>query len=431
MSVEVILSEQEFIESMFGLNGEPSPSRGGGAGGLSPRSARGDQDADLVRMLDELFCDEKNFGSGGAANGEAKHLIVAEVSRAVDYMHSRCDMMSLLPVSIVVSQLQDAMKTRSTFINDFLKQIQGEVDRHILVWQGKQEASIQKFSCDVKHCVVLPSYVRFPVFIKRLEDMCRPIPPDANYTKLQEQISVLYKLMRDNLEMVSRKDKKYADFFYYKNAAYHLDYLRDVKNCGSNLAKKLIKTQIKEDFDKWVTLRDEKQLAYIKDTLLQDAFKPLFEYIDGVQDCLKSRKPDEIPLQGRFYPQTIRELLHAHARTKHVKSNIDTVLKRLHKHFFEHPSSRKMETFVRSLYPVTLEALKHYITSKWEALANILMSCYQGIVAECSTRQVRDLLASMSPAPVTRPEFQLQSEVSTFAGLGRPPSGPPSARGLH
>ena len=397
MSVEVMLGEQEFLHSLFGLNATPG------------------SDDDLVRILDELFCDEKNFGSTTSL-----HIIVSELSRTVAYMHSKCDMLALLPVSIVVAQLQEAMETRSTFINDFLKHTQQEVATQTLVWQCKQQAAIQKFSCDIKHCVILPAYVRFPVFIKRLEEMCRPLPREASYSKIQDIISELYKLMRENLVKMVTKDKKYGDFFYYKNAAYHLDYLRDVRNGNNFLVKKLLAGQLSE-FDSWVTVRDERCQAYIQEALLQDSFKSLFEFVEGVQVCLRSRSVAEVPLQQRFSRQNAQSVLSS-TKMKHVKAHIDTVFKRLHKHFFEHSSTRKMDSFLRSLYPVTLEALKHHVVSRWVMLEGQLQSCYQGLQVDCTSKQLKEVLAACSPPVQARGlEFLPPGPQSSFA-RGLPPT---------
>ena len=411
MSVEVMLGEQEFIEEMFGMSASPT------------------QDSDLVKMLYELFCQDK--ASSHQASGGMLHVIVSELSRTVDYMHSKCDMMALLPVSIVVSQLQEAMELRSTFISEFLTHMHRDLDAHILVWQGKQESSIHKFPCDVKHCVVLPAYVRFPVFIRRLEDMCRPLPPNANYSKIQDCVTVLSKMMHEKLKAVcTAGDPKYADFFYYKNAAYHVDFLRDVRfgQDSSNLSKKLLHTQL-GGYEAWVNLKEEKQQSYLSRSLLQDTFATVFELVAGVQGCLQSRKCEEVALQVRFSRANMQDAI-ALLRIKTVKGHLETLHKRLHKHFFGHSTSRKMDNFLRQLACETWEALNRHVYTRWCSLETILRSCYSGLSVECTAKDLKLLLSAITSSPTHQkamgppPAEQLPTVMSNFAlpPHGRPPS---------
>eukprot|EP01064_Diplonema_japonicum_P026749 TRINITY_DN3828_c0_g1_i1.p1 TRINITY_DN3828_c0_g1~~TRINITY_DN3828_c0_g1_i1.p1 ORF type:complete len:946 (+),score=242.96 TRINITY_DN3828_c0_g1_i1:77-2914(+) len=361
---EVVLAEQEFLERMFGLTQDPG------------------SDGDMVTMVTHMFRDD----------GLKKHLIAHELMESVAYIKHECDMMALIPVSLVVSQLQDAMSSRSTVLSDVLQSVGGGVKDALFEWQEQQLKTVDKYKTDIKHCTVLPCFIRFKLFIKRLESMCAPIPLTAPFEIVQNIIDVVCKSMFNRLAYLCETDSKYKDFFYIKNLSYFLEFMKDARMVPSGLTEKLLSKQF-ERTEQLERTRKDKERQYIVNTLLQDVFATLFEFIDAAEKCLEanSQKVEELNMHQRFSHSSVEALL-SQTRLKTVQSQIHVVYKRQNKHFFEHTTSR--DQFINLLFHNTWEATKAYILDNWARLQSLLHKCYPQLLKaySCDVTRITSIL---------------------------------------
>ncbi|KAJ9457550.1 Exocyst complex component SEC3A [Diplonema papillatum] len=366
-SVELTFGEQEFVRKFFNLSADPSSGK----------------DADMTHMLNDLF---------GAEGSPSQHIVVSEFNEVIKYMESRCDMMCMIPVSMVVHQLAEAMSTRSSFIHEFLTTVQAPIDGHLLTWQTRQIHDLGKYHCNIKTTAVMPCFTRFPRFISRLERMCGPIPLTASFAGVQNIIEEIVKAMKHALLRMCETDAKYGDFFFVKNASFFVEYLREKEHNASDLCQKLLCKQF-EETDVWHRQRQEKEKGYVVKTLLQDAFQSLFTLVEGIEHCLMTHAAEEICLQEKYSKSTAQHML-LQTKSKSVNNQIELIYKRQLKHFFEHTTPK--ETSLSLLFHNVWQSVKDYIINRWVRLELIIRKCYPSLKVLSSSAEVESILENVS-----------------------------------
>eukprot|EP01059_Diplonema_ambulator_P009811 TRINITY_DN19784_c0_g2_i3.p1 TRINITY_DN19784_c0_g2~~TRINITY_DN19784_c0_g2_i3.p1 ORF type:complete len:970 (+),score=369.30 TRINITY_DN19784_c0_g2_i3:32-2911(+) len=364
--VEIVLGEQRFLERMFGLTTDHQ-----------------DTDTDMTPMISHMFC---------ISDTVRESILTCELKETVAYIKKECDMMSLIPASIVASMLQEEMASRSQVLSDVLSQARGDIKDAIHVWQEQQLKTVSKYKTDIKHCTVLPCFIRFKLFMKRIESMCAPIPLSAQFDSIQTIVEVICKEMFSRLEELCETDAKYRDFFYIKNLTYFLEFIKDKKANPTGLTNKLLSKQF-EAIDKLEKARKDRERDYIVNTLMQDIFLELFTFVADAERCLaaNSNKADELGMHQNFNHTRVEGLL-GQTKLKTVQSHISSIYKRQNKHFFEHTTSR--DQFINVLFHTTWEATKAHILDHWTRLESLLARCYQKLLPKfgCDTANITAIL---------------------------------------
>eukprot|EP01062_Namystynia_karyoxenos_P081949 TRINITY_DN9124_c0_g1_i1.p1 TRINITY_DN9124_c0_g1~~TRINITY_DN9124_c0_g1_i1.p1 ORF type:complete len:1120 (+),score=393.95 TRINITY_DN9124_c0_g1_i1:74-3433(+) len=369
-AIDVVLKEQNFLLAFF----------------CFARDDAANPSSQLHKTLAELF------RSSSDSSTQSGNLLQDELLRTVRHVETKCDKLYAIPIVIMAQQLTQAMKPRCSFLYDVLSAVENQLNALKKTWYAEQAHSIEKCQPPggVKHCMLLPCFKNFRVLFLRIERLCAPLencPPEA-FTFLHE----LLNRMLDRLRAVS-EDHKYASFFMYKNYSCLCRFLEDQvdprEECRvTELGRELVGSL---DLHHLQAVRKKHQEAYISQTLLQDAFTSLFEFIAGVESMLRSHRPEDIQYQdrhgARYGGKHVAELLDTHTKSRHVEKCITAVYRRLHKHFYEHTTEAMQDPFMRELCGNVWDQVQQQVMGWWKRLEEVIHRCYPLLTKKLACRQ--------------------------------------------
>ena len=292
------------------------------------------------------------------------------------YVERKTDKFYALAMSLAVEKQFRTYSGKSTYISEFIIFCRGLIQQVIQKFITKQVESIDEFKCTIKKIHIVPFVAKFSYFNDRFESILMNFS-DMNMARTSATTDYLkiIKSMFAALEKLADTNEKHKNAFRMKNYSYFYHSLNKRPNLSQNeeLMKQneIAKQRFEESCRKYIIW------------MINFKFELLFQFIEGLEDCIKTTSKEDIVYQKQFSKDKVKEILKKYDADV-LKKGLQDIMKRMDKHIGQKnadESTYKIPKSIEERGPKVLHRevwtrLRRFFIAKYDVFESIVTECY-------------------------------------------------------